>query len=456
MSSSYPSTSSLKRPSASLLSDDISNKKPRFSVRNPSALLPADDGDDRDAVLDADVIGSRGHQHKRGAVNIDGYDSDSDHDNFDRRAAAKNSADKAAREKSRMEEENDMFAELKGDFDETGAGGSDEEKSGKKKKKGVRFVEAKDLMEKNSEDLSSKAGGHVSADFSLSGKRKAQDQEVGSSSEEEVDDEVRADIGDVDEELGAGSKKTHAPKLDAFNMRDEQQDGAFDDQGNYIRKATDPDAVHDSWLEGMSKKDMRAAKEAADKREQDRRKRELENNRLSVADVLKQLIPLLQRGETVLEALARIGKGKKKEKKWQMKQKKRNQATNGVGEDAEMEGEDPVETKRKQEVEAITAAADLLLTKGQAEVYDTERELLKRQYTRETGEQWIEPATTDLEDRLLQKNWEYRWTDTRDGGNINGPYDHNTMKQWNEAGYFGNEIEYRRVGTSEWSRVADF
>lgn len=449
------SSSGLKRPFPSS-SDDHSSKKPRFSLRNPSALIPGDDDDDGpDAVLEADVIGTRGHQHKRGAVKIDGYDSDSDHDNFDRRAAAKNAFEKAAREKSRIEEENDMFAELKGDFDETVAGGSDEEKSGKKKKKGVRFVEAKDLMVKDSEDLRSKAGGHVSADFSLNGKRKAQDQEVESSSEEEVDDEVRADLGDVDEELGAGSKKTHAPKLDAFNMRDEQQDGAFDDQGNYIRKATDPDAVHDSWLEGMSKRDMRAAKEAADRREQDRRKRDLENDSMSVGDVLETLILLLQRGETVLDALARIGTGKKKEKKWLQKQKNRKSATNGHH-DEEVGDEDPTETKRKQQVEAITAAADLLLTRGQAEVYDTERELLVRQYTRETGEQWVEPAATELEDELSEKTWEYRWIDARDGGNINGPYGGNTMKQWNEAGYFGEGVEFREIGTHEWSRVAEF
>ena len=452
------SSSGLKRPSPYEPDSSSSSKKPRFSLRNPSALVPGDDDDDegRDAVLDADVIGVRGQQHKRGAVNIDGYDSDSDHDNFDRRAATKNDAEKAAkREKSRMEEDNDMFADLKEDF-EDGEAGSDEEKSGKKKKKGVRFVDASQLIDGKAEVLSSKSGGHVSANLLLNGQSRAQDAEVESSSEEEVDDEIRADLGDVDEELGAGSKKTHAPKLDAFNMRDEQEDGAFDDQGNYIRKATDPDAVHDSWLEGMSKKEMRAAKEAHDKREQDRRKRDLENDSQSVGDVLKTLIPLLQRGETVLEALARIGTGKKKEKKWQTKQKNRKSATNGDGGDDETAEEDPVETKRRKDVEAITAAADLLMTKGQAEVYDTERELLIRQYTRETGEQWVEPAATELEDDPTDKTWEYRWIDARDGGNINGPYDGNTMKQWNEAGYFGEGVEFREANANGWSRVADF
>ena len=40
-------------------------------------------------------------------------------------------------------------------------------------------------------------------------------------------------------------------------MKNEQEEGRFDAQGNFVRKAADPDAVHDLWLEGVSKKDMK-------------------------------------------------------------------------------------------------------------------------------------------------------------------------------------------------------
>ena len=63
--------------------DPSSSKKPKFDIRNPSALAP--DAPEEDAVLEADVIGS-GAGMKRGAVNIDGYDSDSDNEGFDARA----------------------------------------------------------------------------------------------------------------------------------------------------------------------------------------------------------------------------------------------------------------------------------------------------------------------------------------------------------------------------------
>src|SRR3954449_6212260 len=61
-----------------------SSKKPKFDVRNPSALAP--DAPEEDAVLEADVIGGGGAGTKRGAVNLDGYDSDSDNEGFDARA----------------------------------------------------------------------------------------------------------------------------------------------------------------------------------------------------------------------------------------------------------------------------------------------------------------------------------------------------------------------------------
>ena len=65
---------------------------------------------------------------------------------------------------------------------------------------------------------SSKAGGHVSADFSLDPRSAKRDADVESSSES-GNDEERDMVVDVDDELGAGAKKKHAPKLDAFNQK---------------------------------------------------------------------------------------------------------------------------------------------------------------------------------------------------------------------------------------------
>src|SRR5438034_2931818 len=95
--------------------DDVdspsSSKKPRFDLRNPSALAP--DALEDDDVLDADEIGRRGQQVRRNAVNIDGYDSDSEPEAFDARAEAKARANKIAGQGGNGD---DMFAELEEEF----------------------------------------------------------------------------------------------------------------------------------------------------------------------------------------------------------------------------------------------------------------------------------------------------------------------------------------------------
>lgn len=424
-----------------------SSKKARFDYRNPSTLAP--DAPDEDPILDLDEIGGRGAQIKRNAVELDGYESDSDNDNFDQRARlrAREQGKGEAKKKSQAEEENDMFADLEEEVDGGGDDDEDVSKEGKKNKE-IRFMDEGDI---EGQVASSKAGGHVSADFSLKAKGKgARDNEHDSSSEEEIDEEERGMTGEGDDEqeLGAGAKKEHAPKLDAFNMKNEADEGKFDETGNFIRNAADPFAVHDSWLEGSSKVAMRKAKEAEDKREADRRKRDMADDALTAGDILRALISRLHDGETVLEALARLNASKEKKKpKWQ-----KNKRKNGADDDET----DSKEATRKEAVEAITAAADQLLTRGQTEIYEAERALLVRQYKRETGDDWVdEPAATD-DHESNDKQWEYRWEDARDGGDTHGPYDGATMTAWNEAGYFGEGVVFRQIGTDGWSRSVDF
>lgn len=435
----------------------LTSKKARFDLRNPSALAPDELEDD--AVLDADEIGRRGQGVRRNAVNLDGYQSDSDNEGYDVRAEARAKAKKQRDE----DEDEDMFADLKEDDDENGAEEPlDEDAAYRQNKKTVHFMNNEQI---EGQVESSRGGRAVRVDLADPlGEGRAEEAE--SESESEVDDEERDRVDtEVDEEVGAGGKKTHAPLIDAFNMRNEQEEGRFDDQGNYIRKAVDPDAVHDTWLDGLSKKDIRRAREAAEKRETERREKDKENDSLLASDLLGTLISHLQRGETVLEALARLGKGLRKKPKWQSKQKNKNKkANNGeLADDVEMAEENPEEVARKEAIEKVTGAADLLLTRGQTDIYDSEREILTRQYLRETGEEWVDSPKTDESQApeaasKASNSWEYRWSDARDGGETHGPYDSAMMQSWSDAGYFGEGVEFRNVGDSQdsWSRVTTF
>ena len=419
-------------------------KKPRFDSRNPSTLATNEAGDE-DTILELDEIGKGGLQSKRKAVRLEGYESDSSSENFDARAEAKADQvrkDKRKPDKSNDEEANDMFADLEEDFEDADED-EDLAQEGKKKKKEVRFMNEAEIVGQVS---NSKTGGHVSADFSFNGARNKHNREVESSSEESVDEEERDQTGeDVDEELGAGSKKKHAPKLDAFNMRNETEEGRFDESGNFVRNAVDPYAVYDSWMEGSSKADMKRAKEAKEKRDEDRRKKDIANDALSGAELLAILIRELDGEETVLEALARLGSSKPKQKpRW--KNQKREMDVDA------RDAADSGETARKEAIEVITGAADQLFTRGQTEIYEAERALLVRQYRRETGDEWVDDARKPAEER----QWEYRWSDNRDEGATHGPYDGSTMTAWDEAGYFGEGVEFREVNNTGWSKSVDF
>lgn len=491
-------------------SNGHSAKKPRFDVRNPSALAP--DAIEDDIVLEADEIGKRGQQAKRNAVNIDGYESDSSNEGFDTRADVKakekKKNDKATAAKSKDEEDHDMFADLE---DGAGADGDDDEeltREGKKRSKNVRFLGVEEI---EGQVASSTSGGHVSADFSLAAgaaggaggssvlAARSSLNENDSVEKDEEENESESDVGEADRaavgsdsdasELGAGAKKQHAPLLDAFNMRSEQEEGRFDEQGNFVRKAADPDAVHDTWLEGVSKKDMRRAREAAGKRDEEERHRRREEDAMLTSDLLKRLIPLLERGETPLEALARLGrkpknnhqKQKRKSKpKWHNKKSHPASDPSSLPEQQEQQEEpepDTAEQSRLDAIETITATTSLLLSRDDhAEIYSTERELLTREYQRETGDAWVDrprssdssspspspslnaavgtmdmdapmasTTTTTNGDNVGTAQWEYRWADKRDGGAVHGPYDGATMASWHGAGYFGEGVEFRVV-----------
>ncbi|KAM0813261.1 putative GYF domain-containing protein [Seiridium cardinale] len=409
------------------------SKKVKFDVRNPSALAldAGEDGDEGpDAYLEADAEVIRGSAAtKRGAVNIDGYDSDSDREELGVRRTEQ-------KPDKNVDDVDDMFAE------EDGAEKDDkvDDSTGKKSKE-VRFL---DHAEIEGQDLRSKGGSTVRLD------------EESSDDDDEEAIALAIQEEDVDEEVGAGGLKKHAPKVEAFNLKAEAEEGRFDEAGNFVRKAADKDALHDRWLEGVSKKEMKKAAEAHEKREAEMRKKRREDDDILTSELLKRLILRLEPTETALEALARLGRSQTKPKKvpkW--KQKKQKQKDDVMDVDAEKEAEDPEQTRLKDAINAITDAADKLLGRERSDIYDRERERLVREWSRETQEQWVEPEP-EKQEGPINKTWEYRWVDGRDDSAKQGPFDGSMMKAWQEAGYFGEGVEFREVGDETWAKAVNF
>ncbi|KAG9501274.1 hypothetical protein J7337_006958 [Fusarium musae] len=441
--------------------DSGDSKRVKFDVRNPSTLAP--DAREEDAILDADVIGISGAT-KRGAVNLDGYDSDSDNETFNARAENRKrgkvdileqldnydatNPDPAAPGTAAGDDDDDdddMFAADDASGEKEIPEEGDFDKNGRKKDK-VRFLDA-DKIE-GVENTSRDKGGIRLDD---------------ESSDDEADIDLAIQEEGIDEEVGAGGLKKNAPKVEAFNLKQEMEEGQFDQDGNYVRKGGDPDAVHDNWLEGLSKKEMRKAAAAHEKREAEARKQRLEDDEVLVSDLLKTLILNLERAETPLEALARLGKKQTKPKripKWKLK--KMNKGAEGMEVDGGENIEDAEQKKIKASIDAITEAADKLLSRDHEEIYEQERELLVRAYRKETGEDWVEPeaSQTNQDEQAAVKPgtmWEFRWIDGRDGNGSQGPYDGATMKAWKDAGYFPEgAVEFRAVEEGrEWSLHVD-
>ncbi|KAL2759693.1 hypothetical protein ACRALDRAFT_206215 [Sodiomyces alcalophilus JCM 7366] len=452
--------------------DERDSKKVKFDIRNPSALAP--DAREEDEILDADVIGT-GAATKRGAVNLDGYDSDSDvetfHaraekrsrgkgdpnileqlDNYDATATGSGANDKGGTASENDDDDDDMFAGDKEEDDKqhTSAEGEDS-LAARKKSKEVRFLDDELIQ---GQELQSKSGGQIRLD----------DKE---SSDDEEDIALAIQEEGVDEEVGLGGLKRNAPKVEAFNMKEEQEEGRFDAEGNYIRKAADPDAVHDRWLEGVSKKEMKKAAAAHERRQAEARRARMADDSLVTTDLLRTLILQLEKAETPLEALARLGKGQAKQKKipkWKLKKQAKGGDSMDIDQQQQQPQLDPEQARIKEAIDIITDAADKLLSRDHAEIYDQERELLVREWQRETGEEWSEPRQESGEvakdgggSAALTKMWEFRWTDGRDAAEKQGPFDAATMKAWQDAGYFGEGVEFRPAGEEgAWTRIANF
>jgi CD2 antigen cytoplasmic tail-binding protein 2 len=200
---------------------------------------------------------------RRGRVKTEGYDSDSSDDGEGVVASRKSNDDNL---------DDDMFAL-----------GSEEKQEEKQSKK-------KDYL---------RLGDIVGQEFNSGSDIDSEDDEP----EDEDDAERRRKVG-----MGY--------ELSSFNMRDEMEEGKFTEDGSYVR-SFDPHSVHDRWMEGLDEKEIKIARRR--KRQQEREQKEkiqAEEKELEESGgkgaLEKELLELLKKGETVLEALQRLGTQAKK------------------------------------------------------------------------------------------------------------------------------------------------
>lgn len=244
------------------------------------------------------------------------------------------------------------------------------------------------------------------------------------------------------QEMGSRAHDTDSegegePKVMAFNMKEELEEGAFDEEGNYVRNKVDPNAFHDKWLQGLSKRDIAKAKAAQEKQERVEQLKEadlLSHVPQDKTGVYRALIDLLQPGENVRDALVRLGGSTKKLPAWKAK-KMQQKAKEPTAEELE----------NRKIIDQITALADQMMAIGDFGIYDETYEAVLR-YLRRNGSvplDWI-PGKVDVTTR-----WEYRWAGSGETDEVYGPFSQQQMQEWQSQGFFANGIEARKVGSEE-------
>ncbi|KAF8609956.1 hypothetical protein BDV93DRAFT_517178 [Ceratobasidium sp. AG-I] len=247
-------------------------------------------------------------------------------------------------------------------------------------------------------------------------------------------------------------------EISSFNMKAEMEEGKFAEDGTFVR-SFDPHAVHDKWMEGLDDRELKRArksKKLMESREKEREQREAEEAGRGKEDLMKELLGFMEKGESVLEALQRLGAASKSTRR---AQKKKKAATEVLPPsiDAAASTEQPPE---QDPITRVTALASTLMSLGDTDVYEATYEMMLRAVRRSgiVTPDW-DPHSPPPQNP--DTKYEYRWAPdyvAASGGQasadaVYGPYGASELEAWNAASYFGEDAErilLRRVSDVEW------
>ncbi|KAK6204770.1 uncharacterized protein RJT21DRAFT_11029 [Scheffersomyces amazonensis] len=402
------------------------------------------ESDDDNEVIE-DVLGNskRLRQKHKNDLRLN-YDSDSSDDDY--ASDNNNNGDggddegKGANNAEDDDDDDDMFASDKEEPVENNV---------KTKAREVQFLDVKEFEKTEGlEDYDDEKDAFIDDDRNEEG----DEEDDGNEDEEEEETIDNADyynnVEDFDETKRQLKKKD--VKIEAFNLREEANEGKFDLEGNFIPNQEDDEQqviekAEEEWISSYKKSDINKAKRAQEERkkreEQEQIRRAIDST--SIETLLLQLIALLEPSETPMEALARLGPKKSRHSK-------------------KVANDDDDDGSRKEAVIKITDLCDkLIYDKYLRDVYELSREELMRKYQQETGESYTDhlrgvkrayeeeiPDDTETID-YGEKIWEFKWIGEEE---ILGPYSNYEMNHWKET-YFDNKVLVRKVGSQDFVSV---
>ncbi|KAK6050799.1 hypothetical protein COOONC_11697 [Cooperia oncophora] len=278
------------------------------------------------------------------------------------------------------------------------------------------------------------------------------------SDEEEDDDHKQLDMRKVEGQEDSTLDFDGSTKITAFNMKEDLEDGHFDDTGNFIFNKKEKE-IKDNWLDEI---DWSKVKErAGDQWEQSNDQDDDEPpapvlNDIRRKEIFSQLIAIVKPNQTVARALTELKKAKgltaAEERKLRWKAKK--------------EGKAIAESDSQRDTRLISGLADELISAGHMDVYEWTREkiefLLKKLESTAVDSVDMfsdEPATAsstsaDASNSVFddeEQKWEYKESDTAE---IQGPFTSSEMASRQQNGKLSSGGLARKCGTASFNPVA--
>ncbi|KAJ7430725.1 hypothetical protein B0H11DRAFT_2134714 [Mycena galericulata] len=313
------------------------------------------------------------------------------------------------------------------------------------RKKGVEDDEDDDMFAVDAKDKKDETSAKKKEEYLRLGD--IEGQEFGDSESDGGSNDEPEDEDDAERKKKAGM----GFELSSFNMRDEMEEGKFTEDGTYV-KSFDPHGVHDRWMEGVDDREIKLARRR--KRQQERQQKERiraeekELEEIGGKGALEmELLAMLNKGETVLEALQRLG----------VEAKKSGKSTKKAG---KLKAEDAMNVDKPvagpSAIERITHLASTIMSLGDTDIYSKTYEELVRA-VRSSGlvdPSWVPPSNDKL--------YEYKWRVAGAGqpDQVFGPFGKDEMISWYKASYFGStgeKVEVRETGGqwSDWGNVLE-
>lgn len=295
-------------------------------------------------------------------------------------------------------------------------------------------------------------------------------------------------------------------RMEPFNMRLEREEGYFDEFSVYHQNKNDDS--EDDGFQKMLNEDQHNLESHQDKKMYEKHLEKYHKDHQAFEDtkeepqedvlaIYEEMFPILENGETIFMALARVGTTKRKRtkqggppKKKKKKKKRRAwevESDDDINEEQEESAEDIA--KRKEQFDVLSDRATRLTTMGDYGIYDVgkadlyrrigrikaqKQELAKRMEA-EAAAKKAESSSEDEDEESEDEDFSNAApkepatcaprppTEDADGNplceyrfragdqKIHGPFSLPKLKEWDEKGFFQKRtIFFRRVGEVDW------